>query len=256
MKDRLFMKKRSIVFMVVVPLILIGVYFGYKAFCLNFYKTNIESERMTILEPYVLSSQVLADDEYFKVRNISLKDEFEDFVKEESTVQSSEELFLESYQLKEGDTVKARISFYKNVSYVEGLKVSAEFLGSDKSEWLNKEVPKYMDSKDFKSDYEFLKFLSDYQEPEINIFTPVTVMKERFIVSSLIDIILPKYVMQEINGDYSGYILRRRDESEPNFTEANIENKGNKYTLYFLEKDKVLFTDSKIKELIDTIKID
>jgi len=237
------MKKNCIIIFICVIGVL-GILLTYKMYAVNKYNTKyFEKSSINIKEPLTIMNKKIDDDDYFKVDNIMIRNDFKEFR------QMSEDTDrIKTYSLyDENNKLKAAIKFIEYITYVEGLK-DVSILGASDPNIKEKDITSFMKSHEFKNDFEFIKYLSNLKEEKNTIFTSINKMKDNYAAYYIASNILPDGNYKEILGDYTGYLI----ETDDDVVSVNIINSDKLYIIDFVKLD--YFTEDYIKELISTIK--
>ncbi len=242
------MKKRYLIIMIILITLLLG-YIGYKSFCLYYYnpkqinKQDFEKIRKGLVfkEDIILKNNNNVTD-YFEKENMKIRNDFQDFYQKDNW-----------YILKNSnkDNQVAFAMAAATQTYLDYLKEQdITVYGASLKNTSNKDRIDFLESNQIKNDIDFFKFMSKQKYPSFNILTPVKKMKKVYSTYIIFNIIMPSVnYINEIKGDYEGYILNL-----DNVKEVSILKNNKRYIFTFLGKD--YFTDEYVKDLLNTIVIE
>lgn len=244
------MKKKKIVSVcIVLVFAIVGVYFCYKISLVDKYSSKHVDKALEFKDEWVIKYKSKEDIEYLSVEDLKIENVFGDFKK-----LSSNERTPQEYEKVLEDGKKARVNFIKYVSYVDGLSKDVSVISGNIDADM---IYDFMKEHDFKDDVEFFKYLNDYEEKKINIFTSIKDIKENYTVEFLRDSVLTdadfhnlKFIYKEGSRDegLSGYVLQEGD-----YTDVNIIKDDKMYIVSFGNKD--YFDEETIKDLLSTVEI-
>ena len=229
------MLRHKIMNAVIIVLLIITAYLGYKAY--GYYKYNNEAfhdlahvkftGKMTIEH-----TELEEGEEYFEYNDIKMKNIFDDY---------------ELYNDENG-----------SVKYInKESKDKAIFIGADEqfiyqltSDELYKNFFLELAEKEsISNDLELLKYFEAHEEDEVTFFTPLKVRKHIYTINQAKSLILPslQYV-KSVDGYYTGYIFK----TNKNITEVNLLKSNRKYYFTFVGD----FEEGYINELMNTVVIE
>ncbi len=237
--------KKKFVSLIIILSVLLAAFLGFKLYHLSKYNTNgMQTQRVKVDEPVTLLNKKLNENDYFLANDMMIKNDFRDF--KQFDLDGNDKLV--SYVLYDEDNkVKAAIKFFDYVTYVSGFSSNVGIFGDSKID--KSDINDYMENHKFKNDFELIKYLANLNDEKINIFTSIDKMKDNYISHYLVSLILVEGSYREIQGDYTGYLLKSANDT----VEVNIAIGEKKYIISFMQLD--YFTDNYIYELISTFKI-
>ena len=247
------MKKKKLVITIAVVigiLAILGIYFGYKAFLLSFYRMTDDAKKdyQALLSGYekrdTLEVQHSEVEGRLTYQNVQFQNIVEGFEK-------SEEDDYVSYKLRDSS---GNVEAYFTVSITEPY---LEYVGKDSNVFaLDEETIDTVTSDDFaerkelENDVDFFDYLIEHQDDKHNLFTPSKMIKEDHYVQLLSYIMLPSVdSITVLEGDLDGYILNMMG-----MKEVSVLKDGKRYVFSFIGLD--YFTDDIIREFINTLVID
>lgn len=236
------MKKKIILISIVVAVFL-GAILGYKLYYMKIYSIERSKvPKIEIKDARHIQKRELNNTDYFKVNNVMIKNDFEQFEKVDEKI--------DSYILYDDDNkVKAGIKFLEYVPFVEGL-LDVDIFGMNNTKISEDDIENFMKKHNFKDDFDFIEYLSSIKDENVTFFTSIEKRKDLYIGQFLMNNILVDGAYRKIDGDYDGYYV----EIDANTVEANIVVGGKKYIITFSNRD--YFTEKYIDELISTLKFD
>lgn len=238
------MKKKNIIIIMGATLIaLLLLFISYKIYNLYTYNTNSQkATKIVIGEPVTIKNQKLDENEYLKVKNIMIKNDFEEF----KLIRDDADGGFKIYALYDNDNhLKAGIRFFEYITYVEGLNSEVNIFGDEKVS--DNDFVAFMNKHKFKSDFELIEYLANLKDEKMNIFSSTNKIKDNYIGHYLKNTIFTDGTYKKIIGDYEGYLHESDDTIE-----ASIINGKQLYIISFYKSD--YFTEDYIKELLGTIK--
>ena len=252
-------KIKHILFTILIIGILIVVcFFGYKFYLLNKYTFKKPDNIDELLKGIKNNREIkiykrtLNEDDYFKVDNFKIRNDFKDYVLEE---RNSE---YEPYVFRNGNST---INFNSNKVNYQLIDVftseDVTFFGDDADELESKftlaDRKFFLLKNDINNDVDFYLYASKNYYKENNIFMDKKTMMENYAFNSICSIALP--VVDEliiIKGDYNGYILRDYMEDKI-ITQITITRDGKLYG--FMTNDERFNDENYLIDLISTIEI-
>lgn len=238
-------KKKVFILIVVGIIVILTIVLLYKIYMINKYSIrDFKIPNVDIKEPITISNKKIDDIDYFRVNNIMIQNDFEEFK------EISDNNGFKMYGLyDENNKLKAGINFFEYVTFTDGLSKEVSVLAGDGSKIKGEDISSFMKSHNFKNDFEFIKYLSSLKEEKASIFTSIKKMEDNYVAYYLAKSLLTDGSYKEILGDYTGYLL----ETDNDTAEVNIVTSDKKYIITFYKLD--YFTEDYIKELIASIKI-
>ena len=238
------MKKSHIILLIILLLTIIGGYFSYKSYNLREYSFNENTidnydnyiSALNIKNTIKLKKNNINDNEYIKVYDLKLKNNFENFEVDKNNISTK-------YYLKNNKNITASLWITKN-------KFSETTYLEDDND--NKVINNMLKEKNIKNDLDLLNYVINHKEDKINIFTN----KKDMLFNYYINMITYKNFtdfshISLIDGDYKGYIIHL---PKIDAKEVHLINNDTNYTLTFLKTD--YFTESYIREIISTIEFE
>jgi len=259
------MKKKYIILIVVILLLLLIVGFlGYKIYYANYYDLshieNFEKYKENFVindEIFTLTTTNLQEKEYFKYKNMKMKNIFEEY---ESKFDSDEFEFPHDYDsiwyvLKDKDLDKqiAAVGLAIGPTILDGYKVENYVFGDSRVE-KTENMSKVFDKYNITNDIELLKYIEKTKNDKNSIFESVEDMKNFYSIH-LLNVIAYSNVkdITLIDGDYEGYIIKY-NMGGVTMVECNIIKDGKRYGITF--NNSTYYTDEKIRELLNTLVIE
>lgn len=244
-------KKHILVVSLVVVLALVAVYISIHAFYYSYYNVkNFKKsvEKLYIKETWSIQHKKLAEDEYFKVGSYKIKNDFQNFEKVGNLNKDSADIYI---QKSSTGILKTSIWFSK------GLKESVKYLNENMTIFGStnieiKDVLDLIEQKNIKSDMNLLKYVIEFKDNKLTIFSSIKKMKESAVITVLINTLLKNDEFILLTRDYEGYVYYMNDYHAKRV--VNIFKNGKKYELMFVNTD--YFTDAYIKELLNTLVIE
>ena len=251
-------KKLWIIIVAVLLLVLVGGYFGYKIYYVNYYDLSHinEFEKSKDIfaikdETITIKTTTLPEEEYLVFKNMKIRNDFKNW----EVFSSSDELDIKTqdqfiwYKLK--DT--GAIAIGKGDTVMKTYE-SGEWISSDERANPSSVLTKFYKENNITNDIELFKFLDKTKNNKNSIFDSVKSMKELYEIHSLVR---AEYAMIDgitlINGDYDGYCVNHN--FEPAYiVECNILKDDMRYTLTF--NNSKYFTNEMIKDLLNTFVIE
>lgn len=248
------MKKKKLVIAIIVVVGILscfGIYFGYKAFLLSFYRLSdtTQQEYQKLLSGYQkrnewqIQHNNQAFDKMISYENVQFFNLFEGFEK-------TEEEDYDRYALKdENGNFLAHFTVSITDPYLSYVGKDAEMFLMDENEIDIVTSDDFSERKKLKDDIDFFDYLIKHQAEKHTLLTPVKQIKEDHYVQLLSYIMLPSInSITILNGDLDGYILNL-----PDLKEVSILQNGKRYVFSFIGLD--YFTDDRIKEFLSSVAI-
>ncbi len=255
-------KIKSIIFTtLVIALLLVVGFFGYKFVLLNVYTLKRPDSVEEVVKGLKNSSELklykktIPEDEYLVVENFKIRNDFKDY-----------KLTLTSGNDDGGKTYTYRSDKYgMNIGFVnEALLLnnafaapSAEFYGENNLNF-DPNAFNYADRKffllknDINNEVDFLKYVADHYYIENNIFMDRRTMMENYAFNLFVETAVPSVKsITYLKGDYEGYICKIGE--GPYVYQVTIirDNKG----YYFMTNDERLEDENYMIDLLSTIEI-
>ncbi len=232
--------KKKILAIVLVIIILIGAYFGYKAYSLYEYRMDNEVipnydsliSNININEKVTKTNQKLEDNEYLKFENLKIQNKFPGF-----EISSTDKEYVKYNIRNEYNIVIAEFWMGTEDSYMSRLN--------------GKDMQDFYKSHNIKNDLDMIKYVSDNKNNKSTVLTSLNDIKCRYALTTHILNVLPESEkIVEITGDNTGYILYGKD----TLTEIVLLKDNKRYIFTFISK--TFFNEQFINEILNTITID
>lgn len=244
------MKKKNIKIFIIVIILLIVGYFGYKGVILYLYNPsrNNGSNLTELKENFKITGTInIVNKEaidYLTYDNVKIRNDFKGFEKKDSYGGN-----IATFYLKNNNDSKSFIYgkveemvFYLKNGYYSNDYTSKEF------EKLNKK--KILEKYNINNDIKLIKYLSERQIKNKNIFTKIEDIKEDYFFNYLIMNELPKVSeIKLIKGKYDGYILN----SNGNIYVVNLIKDNKKYYFQFMGSS---YTYEYIEDFLNALVIE
>ncbi len=231
----------------VLVVILAGFYIGYKLFLVTNYSVKtlnhsiVEIKDAYKIKDYItINTKDLDEKDYLKFKEIKMKNDFIDFIKEENDTSVV-------YTNKEK---KARITIAINEPYLDFYYlVESNLEGTNVKNVKYQDRINYLKKNHITNDLELFNFLAsdNYQK---NIFTSIRDIKGSYATYLIAEIMVPQK-LTGINGDLNGYI-RERNINGNIIREVNILKNKKRYMFMF---EGSFYTLDNIIDLISTIDV-
>ena len=239
------MKSKKVILAVLIMLVLlIIVYFGYKFYLISYYSDKSLnysfkeiSDAYKIKNAIKINSKKIAEKDYLQFKEVKIRNDFKNFNREE---QDDSVIYTNKEK-------NSQITISINPTYLDFY-----YLVESNLEGVNNKNTNYQDRIDYlkknnvTNDLELFNFLASDNYKK-NIFTSIKDLKGNYATYLVAQIMLPQEITS-ISGDLNGYI-REKD----NIKEINIL-KNNKRYMFMLIGD--YFTEDKIIDLLNTIVIE
>lgn len=245
-------KNKKLIFFGVV--LLVGIYFGCKAFYLYYYdikRTTTEdfsevTKGLKVSDTITIQTKRLSHDQYVIFDDMKIKNPSSDF---QIAKNYSKDGFKTYALSSEGEHFKTAFMIGKIDTLVYQLQNDSTLYEVFNGKISNADAVKFLKKNHITKDIELFQFLSQVKEEKNHIFTSVAKMKERYLLHGIAFTTIPKVnSISLIDGDYTGYIWNANKLREVVILK---NNKRYIYTFYNLD----YFTDEMIKELLNTIEI-
>ena len=248
------MKKKIIIFIVFIIVIILGLFVGNQL--LNFSKYNYAAtdhykkfmNGLENIKTVNLKKQVLSENEYYRFGNIKMKNDFQNFKKENFDDKTGfdtdnfEKLILSD---KNGKTL-ASVWIGTNGSRVKNLINYSDSYYKENSIVTKNDIINFFRENNINNDIDLFKFLKTQKDIHINIFNNIHTMKNNYIIKFIISE-LPTFDSLTLMDD--GYIINDDKVNEINFIKGN--------TNYFITVYNFgYFPNNYIDDFIKTIVIE
>ena len=258
-------KKLWIIIVAVLLLVLVGGYFGYNIYYVNYYDlSHLENyekykENFHIKdETFTITTTTLTEEEYFTYKNMKMRNIFDGY---ESKFDSDEfehphEEDSIWYVLNDKETGKSigAIGMGRDNTQLELLKSGFVVMSEESRVGEIKNINKFLEKNNITNDIELLKFLEKTLNKKHSIFDSVDDMKTLYALH------LQNYIgnmnnegITLIDGDYEGYIINH-NMGGANIIECDILKDSKRYVLTF--NNASYYTNEMIKDLLNTLVIE
>ncbi len=244
------MNKKHIILVIVSIILVIGIYFGYKGFCLYLYSTNAYSDYeelingLTIKDTITIKTQNTTD--YLTFGDIKIRNDFKKFKKQDNDVKDFDRYTLNTFSSR-------AITYFgmgTGMTYVDMLKADKTYFSDNGNSLGDFDFEKFLKKNNINNDIELFEYLLENKDIKNNIFTSTKKMKESYNIKNFASVALPLLNnITIINGDYVGYIFNTDKYKEVSILKNNI-----RYIFVFM--DTYYFTDDVIKDLLNTVIIE
>lgn len=231
---------------VIIPLIIVLVFFIYKGFYLCcFYLNKEESfDRLYFKNSIVLDNE--KDNDYLEFKNIKIRNDFDKFI-----LSKKEDNYITYNLINKFNKVQASLQIISDKTYID------KFIENDYHDIRYNSVDreKIIKNNHITNDIEFIKYLRKVTNKKNNILTGVNDIKERYSLKYFINKEIPKFdYLTLIKGDYTGYIFDNFNYSNDQYREAVILKNNRRYIFRF--HGCCYFDESYVEELLSTVVID
>jgi len=241
------MKKRS-VFYIIILFIVFFICFAYKIFNFYYYNSDTSSYNELKFSGFMkINRKLINENEYLIFKNIKIKNDFKDFKIMENQSKSDENIKYALYD-KDG---KVKKSFWmgKETSYIKKFKDEVAEIFNNKIS--RDELDNYFKKHNINNDYDLINYLTNAKDLNVNIFTNLNELKEKYITYNIINNCLPNITsLTLVNGNYTGYIFNINDK----ILEVSIIVNNEKYFFTFLTNEKISY--KYINDILNTIVIE
>ena len=246
------MKNKYKLIIVVIIASIIGLYFGYKAFILTEYNTDVlftdsYNEFLKGLDnknEMEVNKVSYEEEEYIELENFKFINKFDDFEKDETT----EDFF--KYFLYEDDEFIASFWVGEEDSYISYFVADYEFYGIENPNIEDVNLKEFFKKHKINNDFDLFNYLSKNKDYKNNIFTSTKNIKENYTLNLLSSTIFPSIEsLTLVNGEYNGYIFNINDKVK----EVNIIEDNKRYIFTFIGAD--YFDKEDINEILNSIVI-
>jgi hypothetical protein len=146
--------------------------------------------------------------------------------------------------------------FGESDSYIEKLKKNKEEIGTKR---VIEEVERIINKNNITTDKELLEFLKDKTPKKVNVFTPLSKIKENYTIQYMKGMIFMRTEgVILIEGDYKGYLLGTGygDKYKQNIYQAQIEYNNKYYYFVFISQEKDIFNIEHINQILNKLEIE
>lgn len=242
------MKKKKLFLVIGILLItLIGGFIGYKMYLLSKYEIYKDVRYTNFLEGLVnhdtvtIKSSGKQDNvDYISSDGISLKNDYSDFIKE-----NTESLSYEMYSLSDKDqNVISYISFgedrYEKIELIK-----------DTDMVKSKVINKFLEKNNITNDMELLDYLIRTKDEKNNIFTSAEKIKCTYVIHFIMSCYALGNPVTYFDGDIVGYMTRVDDKTKEAFVFKDKDGQG--YFITFIGLN--YFTDERILDVLENLVI-
>ena len=233
------MKKK--VFIVIFILIIVAIYFIYKAISFNMYYKNNHDD---VIREDSISINKKDYKNYIDYNNIRINNIFKKYIFEEGSylLFDKDEEVIEMFYEYEGDTYIE--------SFINGLNIYPE---EDKKEILSRKQRKdIIKDNNITKDIDLIKFMYDYLKKDLNILSSTNELKTYAYINSYLSNVIPLISgYREINGDYEGIIIYENNLDYENNYLINLYHDNRRYILSFIGNE---LSEEDIIDLIGTVR--
>ena len=233
------MKKK--VFIVIFILIIVAIYFIYKAISFNMYYKNNHDD---VIREDSISINKKDYKNYIDYNNIRINNIFKKYIFEEGSylLFDKDEEVIEMFYEYEGDTYIE--------SFINGLNIYPE---EDKKEILSRKQRKdIIKDNNITKDIDLIKFMYDYLKKDLNILSSTNELKTYAYINNYLSNVIPLISgYREINGDYEGIIIYENNLDYENNYLINLYHDNRRYILSFIGNE---LSEEDIIDLIGTVR--
>ncbi len=253
-------KKLWIIIVAILLLVLVGGYFGYKIYYVNYYDlshiNDFENSKDNFVikdETITIKTTTLPEEEYLVFKNMKIRNDFKNWEvfssSDDMTIKPTEDFIW--YKLN--DTGAIAMAKGDTIMQTYG---TGEMLSSDERVNQSSVLTEFYEENNITNDIELFKFLDKTKNDKNSIFDSVKDIKKFYDIHSLVRVQYAViYGVTLINGDYEGYCVNHNFESSSaDIIECNILKDNKRYTLTF--NDSTYFTNEMIKDLLNTLVIE
>ena len=233
------MKKK--VFIVIFILIIVAIYFIYKAISFNMYYKNNHDD---VIREDSISINKKDYKNYIEYNSIRINNIFKKYIFEEGSylLFDKDEEVIEMFYEYEGDTYIE--------SFINGLNIYPE---EDKKEILSRKQRKdIIKDNNINKDIDLIKFMYDYLKKDLNILSSTNELKTYAYINNYLSNVIPLISgYREINGDYEGIIIYENNLDYENNYLINLYHDNRRYILSFIGNE---LSEEDIIDLIGTVR--
>ena len=233
------MKKK--VFIVIFILIIVAIYFIYKAISFNMYYKNNHDD---VIREDSISINKKDYKDYMEYNSIRINNIFKKYIFEEGSylLFDKDEEVIEMFYEYEGDTYIE--------SFINGLNIYPE---EDKKEILSRKQRKdIIKDNNITKDIDLIKFMYDYLKKDLNILSSTNELKTYAYINNYLSNVIPLISgYREINGDYEGIIIYENNLDYENNYLINLYHDNRRYILSFIGNE---LSEEDIIDLIGTVR--
>ncbi len=240
-------KKKTVLFIVVLFVMLLCGFIGYKTYLLSKYKIYKDDNYLRFIEGLVnhdvitIKSNGKQDNvEYISSDGISLKNDYSDFthVNEDITMFKMYVLYDE------------KKNFISCISFGEDKNEKVELIKStDVVD--SKVINKFLEKNNITNDMELLDYLIRTKDEKNNIFTSAAEIKCTYVIHYIMDSFASGSPVTYFEGDITGYMTKVSDKAKEVFVFKDKDGQG--YYITFMGLD--YFTDERILDVLENLVI-
>lgn len=181
--------------------------------------------------------------DYLTFHSMKIKNEFKNFVKQEDNLINYDKYYNE-------DKTNGLI-IGMDETKITLLQNNETFFSEDRDIRINnKNISKYLKKYKIDNDIDLIRHIQSANIDSYSIFTSIKTMKERFLLSYIIDITMPEAnEVYKITGDYGGYAFVLDD-----IMEVSITKNDKRYIYSFIGLE--YFNEEYINQLLNTIVLE
>ena len=239
--------KKGLLVVLVILVLLIGAYFGYKLYLISYYSDkSLNYSFKEISDAYqmnnniTVNTQKLDDKDYLQFKEIKIKNNFKNFIKND--IDDTSVIYTNKSN-------KSQITISINSTYLDFyylVESDLEGEGVDNKNTTYQDRIDYLKKNNVTNDLELFNFLASNNYKK-NVFTSIKDIKGAYATYLVAQIMVPQK-LTKISGDLKGYIREKNDIKEVNIL------KNNKRYMFMLIGD--YFTEDKVNDLLNTIIIE
>ena len=237
--------KKGLLIVLVILVLLIGAYFGYKLYLISYYSDkSLNYSFKEISNAYKMNNNItvntkkLDDKDYLQFKEIKIKNDFKNFTKND--IDDTSVIYTNKSN-------KSQITISINPTYLDFyFLVESNLEGADNKNTIYQDRIDYLKKNNVINDLELFNFLASNNYKK-NVFTSIKDIKGAYATYLVAQIMVPQK-LTKISGDLKGYIREKNDIKEVNIL------KNNKRYMFMLIGD--YFTEDKVNDLLNTIIIE
>ncbi len=230
--------------------ILFFVYFIYQGIHLIYYHVDPNFKvSFDIYNILTIRKKDLQNSDYFEFKNMKIRDDFKNYERLESNVDSDTSPKL----VMRDENQKVIKTFWMGFAdtYVYLLQADKTLFGTKDMRIVNTDLASILEENNIDNDIELFQYLWKQKNVKTNIFTSVKQMKENYVIQRMVSVIMPVVDnITLINGDYEGYIFNLKN----NMKEVSILKNNQRYIFIFMNTHDL--TDEYLTDILGTIVIE
>ena len=242
----------------IISILVIGCFFGYKFYLLNKYTLEKPDTVDEVVKGLNNNREIkvykrsLNEDEYFTVDDFKIRNDFKDFVLDNRNSEA------EPYLYRKGDTAitfgSKQVNFQIiDVFTAEGVTFYGDGADEMQEKFTSADRKFFLLKNDINNDVDFYLYVSKNYYKYNNIFMDKRTMMENYAFNSVCSIAIPsvdEFII--IKGDYTGYIFKSYYEDKV-IIEVSIIRDGKRYG--FTTNDSRFNDDEYLIDILGTIEI-